>query len=108
MLIILLALYLVTAWASVSLWKALIDSNVAKFEEDHFAMGAVLFIPILLLVNWLMAMSRWFIVDHYSFWAGLKELVWAMVPVLNFFYIWDWWALAGYAVYFELLGFGAN
>jgi len=31
---------------------------------------------------------------HDTFWFGLKELVWAMVPVVNYTYVWDMYAAA--------------
>lgn len=41
--------------------------------------------------TYIMCAIRWFATDHYSFWHGFKELIWALVPVVNFTYVWDWW-----------------
>ena len=38
-----------------------------------------------------MCAIRWFTTDHYSFWHGFKELIWALLPLINFTYVWDWW-----------------
>lgn len=52
-----------------------------------------------LLITQAMAGVRWWSADHFSFWHGLKELVWATVPIINFFYVWDLWLDAlGWAV----------
>ena len=55
--------------------------------------GVVMFIPVVLIVNWLMSLARWFTTEHLTFWSGFKELIWALLPVINIFYIWDWWAV---------------
>jgi hypothetical protein len=66
-----------------------------------------------LLINYVMCIVRWLITDHFSFWQGLKELIWALCPVVNFTYVWDWWFMAfgfvlgllwTFANYIELLG----
>jgi hypothetical protein len=38
-----------------------------------------------------MALWRWFTADHVLFWGGFKELIWALTPVFNVFYVWDLW-----------------
>ena len=38
-----------------------------------------------------MAFARWLLTEHSSFWHGLKELLWALSPLLNITYVWDWW-----------------
>ena len=43
-------------------------------------------------VTYIMCAIRWFASDHYSFWHGFKELIWAVIPIVNFTYVWDWWA----------------
>jgi hypothetical protein len=42
-------------------------------------------------ITYVMAMVRWFSTHHDTFWYGFKELVWALAPVANFAYVWDWW-----------------
>ena len=37
------------------------------------------------------SLYRWFSTEHWNFWAGFKELLWAVIPVLNFTYVLDWW-----------------
>jgi len=41
-----------------------------------------------------MAIGRWFLTDHSAFWHGFKELVWALMPIANIFYVWDLWYTA--------------
>lgn len=43
------------------------------------------------LITYFMAIGRWFLTDHYSFWNGFKELVWALTPIVNIFYVGDLW-----------------
>ena len=33
---------------------------------------------------------KWFATNHLSFWEGFKELIWAIVPLVNITYSWDW------------------
>ena len=40
-----------------------------------------------------MALVKWFITDHHYFWEGLKDLIWALVPLINITYVWDWWVV---------------
>jgi len=49
---------------------------------------------LLTLASWLtyiMAIARWLFTEHDSFWHGFKELLWALCPILNIAYVWDWW-----------------
>ena len=39
--------------------------------------------------TYIMAIVRWFITDNTAFWH--EELIWALIPVVNFTYVWDWW-----------------
>jgi len=41
-----------------------------------------------------MAIIRWFVTDQLTFWRGFKELIWALMPVANIVYVWDWWVTA--------------
>ena len=50
-----------------------------------------IFFFMLQFITYLMSIGRWFTTDHYAFWDGFKELVWALTPVLNFLYVGDWW-----------------
>ena len=34
-------------------------------------------------ITYFMAIGRWFLTDHYSFWNGFKELVWELTPIPN-------------------------
>ena len=45
----------------------------------------------LLGLSYLLAILKWFQTDHYAFWHGFKELLWALFPVLNISYAWDYW-----------------
>ena len=51
------------------------------------------------MATYVMCAIRWFSTDHRLFWHGAKELIWAMVPVINFLYVWDWW-LGAFALVF--------
>lgn len=64
-------------------------------NESGLILLAVLF-WLAQTITYVMAAIRWFTTDHRYFWHGFKELVWAMIPVVNFTYVWDWW-LAGLA-----------
>ena len=52
------------------------------------------FLAFLQFVTYVMTITKWFMVDHYAFWHGFKELIWALCPVINVTYVWDWWAHA--------------
>ena len=56
-----------------------------------FARLIIYIVPFAQLITYIMSIIRWFITDHYSFWHGFKELIWALVPLINFTYVWDWW-----------------
>jgi len=60
--------------------------------------GVIMFIPLVLVVNWLMSLTRWFMTEHLSFWFGFKALIWALLPVINIFYVWDWWAFVAFMI----------
>ena len=53
-------------------------------------------------VTYIMCAIRWFSTDHQAFWHGFKELVWALIPIVNFTYVWDWW-FAFFGVIFLLI-----
>lgn len=61
---------------------------IAFGELGNPIAGSFLF---MFIANWPMAIVRWFLTDHFSFWAGFKELLWALCPLLNIGYVWDWW-----------------
>ena len=42
-------------------------------------------------VTYVMCAVRWYTTGHPYFWDGLKELIWALCPILNVTYVWDWW-----------------
>ena len=46
------------------------------------------------VATYVMSLIRWFGTQHDTFWYGLKELVWALCPLINFTYVWDWWFAA--------------
>ena len=59
------------------------------------------------LATYVMAAIRWFSTEHDTFWFGFKELVWALCPLVNFTYVWDWW-LAFLVIVFSLLQAAAD
>lgn len=34
---------------------------------------------------------KWFSTDHPTFWSGAKDFMWALFPLINITYLWDWW-----------------
>jgi len=46
------------------------------------------------MATYIMSAIRWFSTPYHDFWLGFKEMVWALCPVANFFYVWDWWSAA--------------
>ncbi len=44
-------------------------------------------LAILQIVTYLMALHRWFTTDLH----GFTELIWAIIPVINFIYVGDMW-----------------
>jgi hypothetical protein len=46
------------------------------------------------LATYIMSAVRWFSTDHFHFWDGAKDLIWAAIPFANYFYVWDWWLTA--------------
>ncbi len=53
------------------------------------------------IVTYIMAIVLWFITEHDSFWYDFKELLWAICPIINFTYVWDWWI----EVFITVVGF---
>jgi len=51
------------------------------------------------LSSYPMALIYWFITDHATFWPGFKELIWALCPIANIFYVWDWWVIVALTLY---------
>ena len=52
-------------------------------------MGGFFF--LILFVTYVVAIAKWFKTDHYAFWYGFKELIWALAPVINITYVWREW-----------------
>lgn len=46
------------------------------------------------IATYIMSAILWFSTPYSNFWLGFKELIWAVVPVANFFYVWEWWVTA--------------
>ena len=51
--------------------------------------GIILF--LMQFATYIMCIYRWFNTEHFSFWPGFKELIWALCPIVNFTYVWDIW-----------------
>jgi hypothetical protein len=64
-----------------------------KAEETFKALLLGLFL-LIQGITYPMAIVRWFMTDQLTFWRGFKELIWALVPIANIAYVWDWWAIA--------------
>lgn len=75
---------------NVKNWKSVFSENDTQLSEVGEWLYGLFFIA-----NQLMAISKWFITEHYAFWTGLKELIWALIPLLNITYVWTWWSTAG-------------
>ena len=43
------------------------------------------------LMTYIVSLIKWFKADHYYFWEGFKELIWALVPIINITYAWEEW-----------------
>ena len=41
------------------------------------------------LVGYVLSLIKWFNADHYYFWDGFKELIWALIPIINITYVWE-------------------
>lgn len=59
------------------------------------------------LATYVMCAIRWFATDHMAFWHGFKELIWALIPIVNFTYVWDWW-FAFFVIVFGLIRMAWN
>lgn len=55
------------------------------------------------VATYYMAIPRWLFSEHDAFWLGFKELLWAMCPIANFLYVWDWWLLIIRTAYHVML-----
>jgi len=44
-------------------------------------------IVLIIVGAYLIAIFKWFNTSHIYFWTGFKELIWALMPILNIFYI---------------------
>jgi hypothetical protein len=53
--------------------------------------GFVMSVLAIQSISYWMALWRWVTADHVAFCGGFKELIWALTPVLNVFYVRDWW-----------------
>ena len=64
--------------------------------EDIKAVFAFIGVVIgwLQLATYAMALTRWYGTEYLYFWRGFKELIWALCPIVNVFYVWDWWLVA--------------
>ena len=59
------------------------------------------------IATYIMALVRWFGTAHDTFWLGFKELIWALCPLVNFTYVWDWW-WAAFMFVFAFLSWGVE
>jgi hypothetical protein len=48
---------------------------------------------IIQLITYGIALWVWFKADHFHFWEGLKELLMALCPVVNIYYVADTWTI---------------
>lgn len=63
--------------------------NAFKFC-GKFAGYAIIFV---FSFSYVLSIIKWFVEDHNYFWHGCKDLVWSLLPILNFFYVLDWWII---------------
>ena len=47
-------------------------------------------VGILQFFTYIFCIIEWFSREH-LFWEGFKELIWIMIPIINFSYVADWW-----------------
>ena len=82
---------------------------------DAFIEGVEKYFPVVLsammagviIISYLLSVSRWFLKTHISFWEGLKELIWALTPIINITYVWDLWVTSvGFVIRLWTILFG--
>jgi len=56
-----------------------------------FWLGVWYLLVFVAVVSYPMALIKWFTVDHFAFWPGFKELLLALIPIVNVIYVGDWW-----------------
>ena len=57
-------------------------------QENRGVLPQVWFFPIFTIE--IVSIWRWFTAEHMAFWEGLKELIWAITPLVNITYSWEW------------------
>ena len=73
-------------WNIIFEWSEIVGSR--EYEDVKAIVS--LFAGFFAFVVEFVAICKWFGTDHYSFWHGFKELIWATVPGVNVTYCWDW------------------
>ena len=85
---------LLTVLALLYLASYFIADKLAPLQANVID-ATVVFLYVTLGITSIMSLVKWFMTDHLAFWEGFKELVWALIPVLNIFYVWEWWLSIG-------------
>ena len=68
--------------------KSYIDDEDTK---EVFVYTFIFYAAALLTSTYIVAIWKWFSIEHQVFWTGFKELLWALCPVANIFYAYDIW-----------------
>ena len=61
---------------------------------------------IIQLITYGIALWTWFKADHFHFWEGFKELLMALCPVINIYYVAETWTtiiIFTYSIYSNIL-----
>ena len=56
----------------------------------HIKMFFLAIFVVLQFSTYIFCIIEWFSREH-LFWEGFKELIWIMIPIINFSYVADWW-----------------
>lgn len=91
--LLVLAVTILATLMSVDNWKLIFNEDDNQLKKAGGSTALLLF-----FANQLMSIAKWFVTDHYAFWTGFKELIWAVVPVINITYVWEWWILVSFFI----------
>ena len=72
------------------LFKILPDiSEIPDDSQSIFGLFALYTFGVIQILSYVLSFYKWYSEDHFAFWPGFKELLWALCPVANIFYVWD-------------------
>ena len=74
-------------WFRKEIFEILVE--LAKVASMLAALVLGVLLVLMQVCVYPVAIVRWFREDHHYFWEGFKDLLWALCPIANFFYVWD-------------------